>query len=57
MRGMIRDAQNVTRWGFVLCSIVIMFAIPVLAGPVTTVFPLCHTLMLSGLASLTCTNV
>ena len=32
MRGMIRYAQNVTRWGFVLCSIVIMFAIPVLAG-------------------------
>src|SRR4029079_13167334 len=32
MRGMIRDAQNVTRWGFVLCSIVIMFAIPLLVG-------------------------
>jgi len=32
MRGEIRDAQNVTRWGFVLCLIVIMFAIPVLAA-------------------------
>ena len=32
MRGVIRDAQKVTRWSFVLCSIVIMFAIPVLAG-------------------------
>jgi predicted Zn-dependent peptidase len=32
MRGVIRDVQNLTRWGVVLCSIVIMFAIPVLAG-------------------------
>ena len=32
MRGVIRDAQNMTRWGVVLCSIVIMFVIPVLAG-------------------------
>jgi zinc protease len=32
MRGVRRDAQNVKRWGVVLCSIVIMFAIPVLAG-------------------------
>ncbi|HSS31109.1 MAG TPA: insulinase family protein, partial [Nitrospiraceae bacterium] len=32
MRGVIRDAQNLTRWGVVLCSIVIMFTIPVLAG-------------------------
>jgi len=28
----IRNAQNMTRWGVVLCSIVIMFVIPVLAG-------------------------
>ena len=32
MRGVIRDVQNLTRWGVVLCSIVIMFAIPMLAG-------------------------
>src|SRR6476659_5097017 len=32
MRGVIRDAKKVTRWSFVLCSIVIMFAIPVMTG-------------------------